>query len=44
MTRELYLSSIKQLLDYVGEFDTKRPFVAIRITKRDLWKEDINRN
>lgn len=42
MTRELYLSSIKQLLDYVGESDTKRPFVAVCVTKRDLWKEDIN--
>ncbi len=42
MTRELYLSSIKQLLDYVGESNTKRPFVAICITKRDLWKENIS--
>ena len=42
MTRELYQSSIKQLLDYVSESGNVRPFVAVCLTKRDLWKKDLS--
>ncbi len=41
MTRELYLLSIKRLLDYIGETNNKHPLIAVCVTKQDLWKEDI---
>lgn len=39
MTQESYLTSIKQLLDYVSGAGGVRPLVAICLTKRDLWKK-----
>jgi hypothetical protein len=42
MTQDLYIISLKRLLDYVSEIGAVRPFVAICLTKRDLWKKELD--